>query len=258
MINNKFKSLVIIIFCSLILQIFYIQSPAFADKKEVYVVTEPWAPYMSPELMNQGFLPELLVEAMRRKGYKTSVKFIPWARAVNNVKHGRADALCGAYYTNDRAKFLAYSASITEVQDVLFCKKDKMITYSQLTDLKPYAIGVVRGASYGEAFNKATFLKKQEVAKYELNIKKLMKGRIDLFAGPGDIVRYTMGKKFPELVDKIVSITPPLSRNKLYIGFSKSVEGYPKRLKAFNDALEMMKKDGSFEALAKKHGITIH
>jgi len=50
-------------------------------------------------------------------------------------------------------------------------------------------------------------LKKQEVAKYELNIKKLMKGRIDLFAGPGDIVRYTMGKKFPELVYKIVSIT---------------------------------------------------
>ena len=257
MINNKLEGFAAFIFCWLMVQFFFIQTPGFADNKKVFVVTEPWAPYMSPELMNQGFLPELVVEALKRKGYKASVNFMPWARAVRNVEIGRADTLCGAYYTEERAKFLAYSVPITEVQDVLFCKKDKKITYNQLTDLKPYAIGVVRGASYGEAFNKAAFLKKQEVAKYELNIKKLIKGRIDLFAGPGDIIKYTIRKQFPKLADKIVSLTPPLSRNKLYIGFSKKVDGYSERLKAFNDGLEMMKKDGTFEALAKKHGITI-
>jgi polar amino acid transport system substrate-binding protein len=254
----RYQKLVTFIFACIILQFFLIQTPAFSDNKKVDAVTEPWAPYMSPELLNQGFLPELLVEALKRKGFTATVKFIPWARAVSNVKRGFSDALCGAYYTEERAKFLVYSLPITEVQDVLFCKNEKKISYKQLTDLKPYEIGVVRGASYGEAFNSATFLKKQEVAKYELNIKKLIKGRIDLFAGPGDIIKYTIRKQFPELTDQIVSITPPLSRNKIYIGFSKKSKGYQERLKAFNSGVEMMKKDGSFAALAKKHGITIH
>jgi len=255
--NQKLEHIVIFIFSYLIILTIFIQGPAFAEKKKVYAVTEPWAPYMSPELENQGFLSELFVEALKRKGYTASVQFISWARAVRNVEIGRADALCGAYYTEERAKFLAYSLPITEVQDVLFCKKEKKVTYKELTDLKPYQIGVIRGASYGEAFNKATFLKKQEVTSYELNIVKLMKERIDLFAGPGDIVRYILRKQSPELMDKIVSIMPPLSRSKIYIGFSKLINGYQERLKAFNDGVEMMKKDGSFEALAKKHGITV-
>ena len=254
--QQKIKKLSQILTACLIIQIFLIHTTALADKKKVVAVTEPWAPYMSPDLLNQGYLSELFVEAFKRKGYAASVQFISWARAVRNVETGRVDALCGAYYTEKRAQFLAYSLPIAEVQDVLFCKKEKMITYTHLTDLKPYQIGVIQGASYGKDFNKATFLKKQAVTKYELNITKLMKGRIDLFAGPNDIIRYTIRKHFPHLKDKIVSIMPPLSRNTIYIGFSKKVDGYQKRLKAFNDSVEMMKKDGSFESLVKKHGIT--
>jgi hypothetical protein len=51
-------------------------------------------------------------------------------------------------------------------------------------------------------------LKKQEVAKYELNIKKLMKGRIDLFAGPGDIVKE--GQIFLALRRKSLKTISPL------------------------------------------------
>jgi polar amino acid transport system substrate-binding protein len=254
--QQKQMALSIILITGLILQIFFIYETAFADKKKVFAVTEPWAPYMSPELENNGFVSELLVEALKRKGYTATVQFITWARAVRNVEIGRADALCGAYYTEARAKFLAYSLPIASVQDVLFCKKSHKITYTQLTDLKPYQIGVVRDASFGEAFNNATFLKKQEVIKNELNIVKLMKGRIDLLAGPRDIINYIIRKKFPEFVDEIVSIMPPLCTNKIYIGFSKRIDGYQKRLNAFNEGVEMMKKDGSFDVLAKKHGIT--
>jgi polar amino acid transport system substrate-binding protein len=256
--NQKLDSILSRLFSCLIILIFFIQLPAFAaDKKEVYAVTEPWAPYMSPELLNKGFISELFVEALKRKGYTSTVTFIAWSRAVRNVQVGRADAICGAYYTDERAKFLAYSVPITEVQDVLFCKKENMITYKQLTDLKEYQIGIIRGASYGDAFNKADFLKKQIVKNNALNIVKLMKGRIDLLAGPKDIIRFLIRKQFPELIDKIVSISPPLCSNKIYIGFSKKVDGYQKRLKAFNEGVALMKKDGSFVALAKKHDITI-
>jgi len=258
MINSKPGNVVTFYISLFIVLIFLIQVPAFAENKTIYAVTESWAPYMSPDLLNQGFLSELLVEALKQKGYKTSISFIAWARAVRNVQIGRADILIGAYYTDERAKFLAYSHPITEVQDVLFCKKESKISYKELTDLKQYQIGVIRGASYGDAFNKATFLKKQIVTKNDLNITKLMKGRIDLLAGPKDIINFILRKEYPDLVGLIVSINPPLSRNKIYIGFSKMVDGYQERLKAFNESFEILKKNGSFDALAKKHGIAIH
>lgn len=220
-------------------------------------VTEPWPPYMGPELDSQGFLPELLKEALARSGKNVESTFIPWARAVKDVQEGNADVLLGAYYTTEREAFLAFSTPIAEVQDVLLSMKGRNITYQTLADLKPYSIGVVRGAAHGDVFDAADFLRKEEVTHREQNIDKLINGRVDLIAGPKDVMLYLIKKDYPLHADQIEVIYPPLNDNKLYLGFSKLAPQQQDSLSAFEHGLSLLKQDGTFQQLADKHGVTV-
>ena len=185
-----------------------------ASEKQITAVTEPWPPYMGPRLIDKGFLPEVLVEAFDQFGYTVTVVFRPWARALNDVKKGEMDILCGAYYTEERTEFLAYSPPIAETPDSLFMKKDRNITYQKLADLKPYKIGVVRGAAHGKEFDAADFLNKQAVTHSGQNIRKLLVDKIDLMAGPRDVIKFIIQRDYPLFTDKIVVVAPPL-RNHL-------------------------------------------
>ncbi len=233
------------------------ETTPLAGEKQITAVTTQWPPYMGLRLIDNGFLPEILVEAFDQFGYTVTVEFRPWARALDDVKKGDKDILCGVYYTKEREEFLAYSQSVGEIQDVLFMKKGRNITYQQLTDLKPYKIGVLRSAAHGKEFDTADFLNKEEATHYGQNIRKLLVDKIDLIAGPRDVIKFIIKRDYPLFVDKIEAVNPPLSMNKIYFGFSKKVAGYQELLKAFAKGLALIKKDGTYYWLAKKHGVNV-
>ncbi|MGD2270613.1 MAG: transporter substrate-binding domain-containing protein, partial [Desulfobacterales bacterium] len=223
-----------------------IEAPLWANEKQITAVTTQWPPYMGIRLIDKGFLPEVLVEAFDKFGYTVTVEFRPWARALDDVKNGHKDILCGVYYTREREEFLAYSQPITEAQDVLFMKEGRDITYQQLTDLKPYKMGVLRGAAHGKEFDAADFLNKEEVTHYGQNIRKLLVDKIDLMAGPRDVINFIIKRDYPQFVDKILVVNPPLSTNKVYFGFSKKVAKHQELLNVFNEGLDLIKKEGTF------------
>ncbi len=49
-----------------------------------------------------------------------------------------------------------------------------------LEDLRPYKIGMTRGAAISPEFDSANYLHKEKVKHDSLNVKKLLKGRVDL------------------------------------------------------------------------------
>jgi len=245
----------------LLIQMFFwsalLLTSVYAEEKQVTAVTEPWPPYMGPRLINNGFLPEVLVKAYERVGYEVSLQFLSWSDALNAVKNGDMTILCGAYYTPQRERFLAYSQPIAKAQDVLFKKVERDITYRRLTDLKPYKIGVVRGAAHGKDFDAADFLNKIRETHSGQNIRKLLVDKIDLMAGPRDVIKFIIKRDYPLFVDKIVEVPPPLSMNNIHFGFSKKVAEHQALLKAFSEGLKLLKNDGTFAYLAQKHGVNV-
>jgi len=228
-----------------------------ASEKQITAAATLWPPYMGLRLKDKGFLPEILVEAFNQVSHTVSVEFMPWEKALNDVKNGEKDILCGVYYTTEREEFLAYSNPIAEAQDALFMKKGRSITYRQLMDLKAYKIGVLTGAAHGKEFDAADFLNKEDVKEYGQNIRKLLVDKIDLMAGPRDVLNFIIKRDYPQFVEKIVVVHPPLSTNKIYIGFSKKVAGNTVLLKKFSQGMELIKENGTFDRLAKKHGIYV-
>ena len=56
------------------------------NKKQITLITCKWAPFYAPELLNQGFLTEIVKEAFKNVNYHLDVKFMNWTLAKKACK----------------------------------------------------------------------------------------------------------------------------------------------------------------------------
>ncbi len=225
-----------------------------AEGNKIIFATMSWAPYYGEDLPNNGFIAEITRAACKKAGYDVEIKFMDWNRALEMAKKGKYDGLVGAYFSDERAKFFKYPDSIGKVEVFLCAKKEKKITYTTLENLKPYRIGIIRGYVYSEEFDAATYLKKDPAENAEINLKKLLRGRVDLIVGSKAVLQDLVNKKFKDAVGEIEFIEPALQTNKLYTIFSKKIPGYEKKVEGFNKGLKIIQEDGTVKEILKRHG----
>ncbi len=127
-IKKIFFAMVMVLVIQLLLFPGFINTTLFAGEKQITAAATLWPPYMGLRLIDKGFLPEILIEAFNQVGHTVSVEFMPWEKALNGVKNGEKELLCGVYYTSEREEFLAYSHPIAEAKDALFMKKGRNIS----------------------------------------------------------------------------------------------------------------------------------
>ncbi len=96
----KFKITVLFL---LFVLLFHLSEVAAGDKKIVF---------FTDEHKQDGYLEAITKEAFKRVGYETEIKYMPWKRALKAVMHGTNEALMAAYYTEERAKKMAYTETI--------------------------------------------------------------------------------------------------------------------------------------------------
>lgn len=191
-----------------------------------------------------GFLIEVTREAFRKMGYTVQVEFMPWSRALATVTSGGADALLGAYQNPEREKYMLYSDSIGESSIVFFKLAENPVTYASLRDLAPYTVGTIRGASYTPEFEQAAYIRKEAVADFDTNIRKLLLKRIPLFVEKRAVVMKALAEKYPAERGRIVALDVPLKTVKFYNAFSRAVPGYEQKAADFNEGLKMIARDG--------------
>lgn len=225
-----------------------------AERGKIIFATESYPPYYGPDLKNNGFISEITRAACEKVGYEIEIKFMDWNRALEMAKRGKYDGVVGAYFNDERATFFEYPDAIASSEVIICGRKKDHIKYTALEDLKPYKIGIIRGYVNSEEFDAASYLKKEPVEKTEVNIKKLLKGRVDLIVDSKAVLQDLINKKFKDQAEKIVFLEPPLQSNKFYTIFSKAVPGYEKKTEDFNKGLKMIQEDGTVKEIMKRHG----
>ncbi|HCL56932.1 MAG TPA: hypothetical protein DHW82_07985 [Spirochaetia bacterium] len=228
--------------------------PLYAEKKIIKLATLDWEPYIGQKLANNGYVAEIAREAFLREGYELQLDFLPWARVVQETKSGKYDGYFPEYYSKEVEKDFIFSAKFKGGPLVFFKKKGRNISYEKLTDLKPYTIGVVREYVNTEEFDKADYLKKEEVVDDLTNIKKLLAGRIDLFVADKFVGLYLLRTFLPEKAGEMDFISPSLEEKDLYLCFPKQITRSEMLVKVFNSGLEKIIKDGTVNKILKKHG----
>lgn len=241
-----------------------VSTPAPAVAAEtVTLATLEWEPYIGPNMPEQGYVHEIVVQAFKRGGYKAEVQTLPWARAVAMAEGGKVDGLFPEYYDESRKEKFVFSEEFPGGPVGLYKRKDNPLTYAAdprlkqkeaLQGLKELKIGVVRGYVNTAEFDAATYLQKEEVSEDELNLKKLFNKRLPLIFIDKFVAQHLIKSKFPEYAAELEFMEPPLEVKNLYICFAKAAPNYEEKINKFNEGLRAMKKDGSLAEILKKHG----
>lgn len=219
------------------------------------IATEEYPPY---EYKEDGVLKGLDIEiiqaASERLGIKVKVKFLPWARAMNNVRLGKNDAMFPMFRTSEREKFLYFTTEhLGHEKNILITNKESTRQARSLEDLAGWEIGIARDNSYGKEFDEYKNIQRHEVT----NIKQLIKmaaigNRFDAATVNELVFAYIvkelgMAGRFKKL-DFVVTNQP------LYIGFSKAKGKSHKQLaEDYSRVLKQLREEGVIENIIQKY-----
>jgi len=224
------------------------------DSESVQLAALNWPPYIGENLAENGFGAEIIKTAFNRVGYGVTFSFLPWVRALKDANIGKYDAVCFAYYSEQRAKIYALSNPFVE-SALVFCKRrDADIVYHTLQDLTPYRIGIVRGYVNTTEFDRADYLHKEQANSELLNLKKLLNKRIDLTLIDKFVAQYLIHSVFARQAKAFQFIDPPLKIHPMYLMFSKNTNNYQKKLEDFNYGLQQITDDGTIAGIMARHG----
>ncbi len=223
---------------------------AFAQSLKIY--TEENAPlqFKAPDGNLTGIAIDVVREIQKRVGSKEPIELVPWARSYQEVQTEPNIVLFSMNRTAERNPLFQWVGPLDEITHYFYIKADSKIIIKSLDDAKKLrAIGVYKNDVRDLVLTKAGFTNLDRANENLTNVKKLMIGRLDAFAGsPGEIADLTKGAgcKVSDLKEAF-----PFLKAQAFIAFSKKTP--EATVKTWSDALDVMKKDNTFEQIFRKY-----
>ena len=225
---------------------------AAEETRTITLATVEWEPYFGPNLPEEGFYTEISRAAFKEAGYHLKIVYLPWVRRRIS-RLGIYDGLLGAAYTEERTPFLSYTEQCIHTIVYSFVEQTaQSFSLPLMNCLHPELVPCV--SVYQDEIKTKDHLTLEEVSTEDLNIKKLMKNRIDLFVSDRLFILNLIKTKFPEYEGKIQAINPVLKYDQLHNPISKKTASYEKITRDFNYGLRIIKENGTFDKILKKHG----
>lgn len=212
---------------------------------EKIVVDEATPPIMyAQDGQAKGVYPALLKELSRRIHVALTITPMPWKRALAEIYGGKAGG-GGMLKTTERLAICDFSNKLFDEVQIVYVTKGKEFAVTGLDSLKGKKVGIIRGWSYGDAFDdrvRAGDIVTEEGSGDAQNLAKLAIGRLDAVLS----IRESGIVAAARYGDRITALDQPLITNPSYIGFAKSAH---KRelIEKLNNALAEMHRDGSFD-----------
>lgn len=228
---------------------------ALGDKPVLHVVTSEYPPY---EYLSDGEVvgtdTRLIRKVISEMGYKADIRILPWARAENLVRAGRADMLYSLVFSEDRAKHYHYTDPISSARDVFFKRKSQNLEWKTFSDLTGLNFGLSSAYSYTPEFMDWLFDGNARITKIaheqpELTGLRLVAlERVDLFICEQSVCEHILNQKtreYPELakVDQMPGEVGP--RRDFHAAFSRKVPNGEELRDRFNDALASIRNSES-------------
>lgn len=197
-----------------------------------------------------GVFIDLAKDVARRAGVKIEIVVDSTKRTVAEFGSGRIDGFFPALDVT-LPKKAEVSSEIYTKRDFGFVLKPARPPKS-IADLKGKVIGLTAGYPYVPEIGRSPALRIDYANSDELNVRKLIKGRYDVF-----VVEEKSGLRAFEKEHVMGRVDYakefPLSQQKVFFAFQPDEEGRQLASK-FSKALESMKKDGAFKRVMSKAG----
>lgn len=229
---------------------------SFASEK-VTLSTIEYPPLFQSKVIpgkGYGIASDLTIEAFKAVDIDAKFDFIPMVRCVESVTLKKYPANLGSinWFTKDKKENLAVVVDLFYINFMLFHKKKRFpegITYENLSELKKYNIGNVRGSSTTPVVEKAA-LNIEWVSKLELNFKKLYADRLD-FAISGGISGWALIRELhPDSVNDFTTVKKPILKVPIGLVFHKDQGNL---IKKFKKGIDTILENGKYYEILERY-----
>lgn len=244
-----------LLFCISLLCLSLIPSECFAGKNLVVGVSLGYPPYYYE---NEGTLDGICIEIIESisssLGITVVFRSFPWKRLLLSAEKGEVDAIMPLFRTKEREQYLDFHDLILAYEEVgLFVARESSLTFQGDFDrIAAQSIGVVDGYSYGEEFDKKKGLEKLPTQSDFHLLQMFSHKRFPIGVGNRHVISYNAEKL--GIAGQIKFLTPPLSREPLYLGFSKLGQNRHLAM-VFVTKLQEMKKNGKYDLILEKYDL---
>ena len=249
------KSICQVRYSSIVLVCFALFTSAGARANEmVNLVSADFPPYFGPNLPHGGLITQIVIQAFRRSNYTAQVQFLPWPRAIAEVREAKTDGMLALPEMREEEAWFAYSAPILQLQLGFFKQRDRQIEFKDMLDLKQFKIGTVRGYPNPPIFSYAQ-LSSFDSLDDATNLRKLAVGRLDLVLTDRLVGKFLLESRLADMRVALAWQGQAIATPAQYLVLAKKRPGYEKKMQAFNDGLQQMAQDGSLKELLRQAGV---
>lgn len=220
---------------------------------DLKVAATEWPPFYGSELPDNGFMTEIVLEAFERAGHSSEVEFVPWKRAFEGTRDGKFDALFTMWYREEREADFIFSDPLPSNELVFLVRAGASASFEGYEALKDQTVGVVRGYAAPPGFEEAG-LKVSEARDDEENLRKLLRGRVDMVLTDRIVAQHIINTKLADEEDAFGWMEPPVHVDIQYLVVPKVLEASSDLMAGFNAALAEMTEDGTLKTIMGKHG----
>ncbi|QKJ66318.1 transporter substrate-binding domain-containing protein [Deefgea piscis] len=221
--------------------------------QKLRLLAAEYPPYTSQAMPTQGALIEVVQKTLAPR-YQLEIVFVPWARALNELKANRADGIIGVWPNSYVDRGFRASSPIFISKLGFYVPTAQRVPLLDLTQLRGRLAGGVRNYGYPTTLYKTGV--RIDAAHDDLsNLKKLAIGRISLAILEKAVGEYLLTQ--PELApiaDKVSWQEPAFAEAALSIAFAPKASA---ALAAFETALRQLTLSGELKQIANRYQIDL-
>ncbi|MES2950860.1 MAG: transporter substrate-binding domain-containing protein [Pseudomonadota bacterium] len=206
--------------------------------------------YLGADGKPAGFAVDVVREIQRRTDSADEIQLVPWARGLNRLNANPNTLLFSMARTAERDNLYQWIGPIFDNSYAFYIRADSTLSISNLEDAKKLSsIGVYRGDVRDQVLTNLGFANLDRANSNLSNVKKLMAGRIAMFAGSPTNMQALAEEAGYKLSDfRLVFV---FMHKQLYIAASLGTD--PSLVAKWSAALEQMKRDKTFEKMFKQY-----
>ena len=227
-------------------------------RRTLHLSADPWCPIScNPSSNNPGIGVELARAIYEPLGYRIVYTVEPWARTLDDARHGKVDAVIGADRSDDPTLVFPHKP-LAHVNYDFYALTRSGLKNASLDTLKTKRIGAITGYGYGtlDPFIKAQRTQRGLVQDasgedaLQQNIMKLLAGRIDVIIESSTVMDYRLAQV--DLGDVIEHIGGQPSGH-IYLAFSPALPQSKKLAEQFDAGILRLTASGELETIYQRY-----
>ncbi|MBO9667569.1 MAG: transporter substrate-binding domain-containing protein [Bdellovibrio sp.] len=235
-----------------------LNSPSFAETITLNG-EDDWAPYSSATADYkdvQGLAPDIIRAAFKTQSVTVRIRPVPFARCMLEVDKGTALGCFDTIINQDtKDRYIFHKTPLFQAEMVVYGPISSQKTSITVKDLEGKVVGWTTGYTYPPSFRDNKKIIPDVVPTERAQLEKLAAGRIE-YAVMWGLTGEHILQKHPHLSKKVKALGS-ISRDSLYINFSKSHPDGAKYAGVFEKGLQAIMVNGTYKKLEddfrKKH-----